>query len=130
MLIADTSAWVEFLRGTGSFPAHRLRQAISAGQVIVIDPILMEVMAGARRDAVARTQRLLEAQHLEALSAKLDWLDAASIYRELRWRGVVVRSQIDALIAAAAIRLDVPILHHDRDFGHIARYTPLRTVVS
>ena len=129
MLIADTSAWVEFLRGTGSFPARRLRQAISAGQVIVIDPILMEVMAGARRDAVARTQRLLEAQHLEALSAKLDWLDAASIYRELRWRGVVVRSQIDALIAAAAIRLEVPILHHDRDFGHIARYTPLRTVV-
>ena len=129
MLIADTSAWIEFLRGTGSFPAGRLRQAISEQDVIVIDPILMEVMAGARRDAVARTQRLLEAQHLEALSPKLDWLDAAAIYRELRWRGVVVRSQIDSLIAAAAIRLDVPILHHDRDFGHIARYTTLRTVV-
>ena len=62
---------------------------------------------------------------MEALSSKLDWLDAATIYRELRWRGVVVRSQIDTLISAAAIRLDVPVLHHDRDFGHIARYTPL-----
>jgi len=103
---------------------------MSASEVIVIDPILMEVMAGSRRDAVARTQRLLEAQHLEALSPKLDWLDAATIYRELRWRGVVVRSQIDTLIAAAAIRLDVPVLHHDRDFGHIARYTPLRLVVT
>ncbi len=128
MLIADTSAWIEFLRGTGSFPARRLRQAISTKEVIVIDPILMEVMAGARRDAVARTQRLLEAQHMESLSSKLDWLDAATIYSELGWRGVTVRSQIDALIAAVAIRLDVPVLHHDRDFGHIASHTPLRTV--
>lgn len=47
----------------------------------MVDPILLEVMAGARQDAVARTQRLLEAQHLEALSPKLDWLDAATIYR-------------------------------------------------
>ena len=130
MLIADTSAWIEFLRGTGSFPAGRLRQAISVKEVIIIDPILMEVMAGAHRGAVTRTQRLLEAQYIEAMSPKLDWLDAATIYRELRWRGVTIRSQIDALVAAAAIRLDVPVLHHDRDFGHIARHTPLRMVMT
>lgn len=130
MLIADTSAWIQFLRGTGSLPAGRLRQAISAREVIVIDPILMEVMAGARQDAVTSTQRLLEAQHLEAMSPKLDWLDAATIYRELRWRGLIIRSQIDALIAAAAIRLDVPVLHHDRDFGYIAMHTALRVVVT
>ena len=94
----------------------------------MVDPILLEVMAGARRDAVARTQRLLEAQHLEAVSPKLDWLDAATICRELRWRGVTIRSAVDALIAAAAIRLDLPVLHHDRDFDHIAQHTPLRTV--
>jgi hypothetical protein len=67
--------------------------------VVVVDPIILEVMAGARRDVVARTQRLLEAQQLEALWPKLDWLDAATIYRELRWQGVTIRSQVDALIA-------------------------------
>ena len=128
MLIADTSAWIEFLRGTGSARALRLRQAISEREVIVIDPILLELMAGARRDAVARTQRLLEAQHREPLFPRLDWLDAATIYRELRWRGVTIRSQIDALIAAVAIRLDVPVLHHDRDFGYMAEYTQLQIV--
>lgn len=85
-------------------------------------------MTGARRDAVIRTQRLLEAQHLEALSAKLDWLDAATIYRELRSRGVTIRSQIDPLIAAVAIRLDAAVLHHDRDYGHIAQHTSLRLI--
>ncbi len=128
MLLADTSAWVDYLRGTGSPQARRLRQAITEHDVVVLDPILLEVMAGARRGAVPRTQRLLEAQHLEAISPKLDWLDAATIYRELRWRGVTVRSQIDALIAAAAIRLDLPVLHHDRDYGQIARFSPLRLV--
>ena len=128
MLLADTSAWVDYLQGIGSPQAHRLRAAISEQEVVVVDPIILEVMAGARRDVVARTQRLLEAQQLEALWPKLDWLDAATIYRELRWQGVTIRSQVDALIAAMAIRLDLPVLHHDRDYGHIARYTPLRLV--
>lgn len=94
----------------------------------MVDPILLEVMAGARQDAVARTQRLLEAQHLEALSPKLDWLNAATIYRQLKWRGITIRSQIDALIAAAAIRLDLPVLHRHRDFAHIAQHTALQIV--
>lgn len=105
-----------------------MRQAISNAEVITLDPILLEVMAGARRDAVARTQRLLEAQQHEALSPKLDWLDAATIYRELRWRGITIRSQTDALIAAVAIRLNVPVLHHDRDYGRIAEHTALQLV--
>lgn len=128
MLIADTSVWIDFLKGTGSPHAVRLRLAISESEVVVIDPILLEVMAGVSRDATARTQRLMEAQQLESLFPKLDWLDAAKIYRELRWRGVTVRSQIDALIAAVAIRLDLPVLHRDRDFAQIAMHTPLRIV--
>ena len=130
VLIADTSAWIEFLNATGSPEGQRLREAISEREVIVVDPILSEVMAGARREAVARTQRLLEAQRLEALFPKLDWLDAATIYRELRWRGVTIRSQVDALIAAAAIRLGVPVLHRDRDYGRIAEHTALQLVAT
>ena len=41
---------------------------------------------------------------------------------------MTVRSPIDALIAAVAIRLDVPVLHRDRDFDSVARHTPLRLV--
>ena len=128
MLLADTSAWVEFLQGTGSGQARRMREAIAEREVVVIDPVLLEVTAGARHDDVARMQRLLEAQHLEPLAPRLDWLDGATIYRELRQRGVTVRSPIDALIAAVAIRLDVGVLHRDRDFEAIARHTPLRVV--
>jgi len=128
MLIADTSVWIDFLTGSESSQGRRMRQAISDQEVIVVDPILLEIMSGARSDNVARTQRLIEAQIHEALFPKLDWLDAAAIYRELRWRGVTIRSQIDALIAAVAIRLDVPVLHRDRDYTQISRHTALRIV--
>ncbi len=128
VLLADTSAWIDYLRATSSPQALRLRQAIAEREVVVVDPVVLEVMAGARRDAVVRTQRLLHAQHLEALAPRLDWLDAATIYRELRWRGVTIRSPIDSLIAAAAIRLDVPVLHRDRDYDRIAKHTGLQLV--
>ncbi|MDY7106551.1 MAG: PIN domain-containing protein [Actinomycetota bacterium] len=128
MILADTSAWIEFLRATGSPEALRLRRAIADREVVVVDPVVMEVMAGARRGAVDRTKLLLESQHAEALQPKLDWLDAATIFRELRRSGVTVRSQVDALIAAAAIRLDLPVLHRDRDYDAIAQHTTLRVV--
>lgn len=128
MLIADTSAWIAFLSAAGSAAAQRMRQAISEQEVITLDPILLEVMAGARRGVIAQTQRLLESQEHRALSPKLDWLDAATIYRELRWRGITIRSQTDALIAAVAIRINVPVLHHDRDYDRIAEHTSLQLV--
>ncbi|MCE2525165.1 MAG: PIN domain-containing protein [Acidimicrobiia bacterium] len=128
MLLADTSAWIEFLIATGSAQAHRMREAIAGREVVVIDPILLEVMAGAQRESVASLQRLLVAQHVAGLTPRLDWLDAARIYREFRLRGEMLRSQMDALIAAVAIRLDVPVLHRDRDFDTIAQHTSLRIV--
>ena len=105
-----------------------MRDAVAEREVVVIDPILLELMAGARRDSVGSLQRLLVAQHVEGLTPRLDWLDAARIYRELRWRGETLRSQVDVLIAAVAIRLDLPVLHRDRDFEVIARHAPLRIV--
>ena len=94
----------------------------------MIDPILLEVMAGARGDSVPALQRLMIAQHVEEFTPRLDWLDAARIYRRIRRQGETVRSQVDALIAAVAIRLDVPVLHRDRDYDTIARHVSLRIV--
>jgi hypothetical protein len=42
--------------------------------------------------------------------------------------GETVRSLTDCLIASAAIRTAVPILHSDRDFDVIARHTTLQVL--
>ena len=51
MILADTSAWVEYDRATGSTADLRLRDLIAAdGPVAVTEPVIMEVLAGARTD--------------------------------------------------------------------------------
>lgn len=85
----------------------------------------MELMGGARANEHDRTLRLLDEQHDEPVAARVDRLDAATIFRGCRSAGVTVRSRTDCLIAAVAIRTGLPLIHHDRDVGHIARVTAL-----
>ncbi len=54
-----------------------------------------------------------------------DHIEAANIYRQLRKRGFTIRSPIDCLIAALAMRCRLLLLHKDRDYPTIARFYPL-----
>jgi predicted nucleic acid-binding protein len=56
-----------------------------------------------------------------------DVVDAAvELYRSARRAGITVRSSVDCLIAASALRHDVGILHADRDFPALAKVCQLR----
>ena len=51
MILVDTSAWVEYDRATGSAVDQRLRDLIDRGAPLTVtEPIVMEVVAGARSD--------------------------------------------------------------------------------
>ncbi len=125
MILIDTSAWVEFLRDTGSAVCNRVESALE-GDIATCDPIRMEVLAGARDEwHLARLRRLL-ARATVLPTASVDYEEAAALYRLCRRRGETVRSLTDCLIAAVGIRADVAVLHHDRDFTVLARHTTLR----
>lgn len=124
MILIDTSAWVEFLRDTGS-PACEAVDGLLARGAAISDPIAMEVLAGARDDHHLRQLRGLLGR-TELLGCRSDDYErAALLHRTCRARGETVRRLIDCLIAAVAIRHAVPILHADRDFDTLARHTPL-----
>ena len=53
--------------------------------------------------------------------------DAVQLYRTARRRGFTVRSSVDCLIAACAIRHGLTVLHTDRDYTSLSRISPLRT---
>ena len=50
---------------------------------------------------------------------------AVDLYRSARRSGRTVRSGVDCLIAACALRNSLTVLHHDRDFEILARISPL-----
>ena len=125
MTLLDTSAWIEFLRDTGS-PVCELVHELLEDEITICDPIRMEVLAGARDEAELMRLRRLLARATIIPMRTTDYDDAAALYRRCRRQGETVRKLIDCLIAAVAIRADTPILHSDADFTVLARHTELQ----
>ncbi|MBA3510032.1 MAG: PIN domain nuclease [Thermoleophilaceae bacterium] len=128
MLLADTSAWIEYLRATGSVCHERLRVAIEHGDPIAtMGTVLMEVLAGAadERHANQLTRLLSSCATYVPLEEPNDHEAAAALYRAGRTGGVTVRRSADCLIAAVAIRVRATVLHRDADFDAIAQNSPL-----
>lgn len=123
MILADTSAWVEYDRATGSTVDHRLTELIrDEGPLAVTEPVLMEVMAGARDDQRERSlRRLLLRFHLLAFDTAADFDAAARIYRRCRRDGVTPRGMVDCLIASVARRHEATLLAQDVDMHRVAR---------
>lgn len=131
MILVDSSAWIEFLRATGS-PAHlRVRSALQEGvELACTDVIVMEILAGARGDADRdRLRRLLHGQKFLPVDGPADYEQAAELYRLCRGNGETPRKLTDCLIAVVAIRNEAQLLCEDVDFRTLARHTPLRLAV-
>jgi predicted nucleic acid-binding protein len=128
VILVDSSAWVEFLRATGS-PAHlQLRAALqSEAELACTDVIVMEILAGARDDNDRdRLRRLLYGQEFLAVDGPADYEQAAEIYRLCRSGGGTPRKLSDCLIASVTIRNQAELLCQDADFEVIARHAPLK----
>lgn len=123
MILADTSAWVEYDRSTGSQPDLRLGSLIeTGGPAATTEPVIMEVLAGARNDRrEADLRRLLSSVHLLSFDAVADFDGAARIYRRCRAAGVTPRGMLDCMIAAVAWRHGATLLSHDADMHRVAR---------
>jgi predicted nucleic acid-binding protein len=127
VILVDTSAWVEFLRDTGSTVCERVDE-ILGDAIAVCDPVRMEVLAGARDEAHLNALRGLLARASTVPVGPKHYDQAAAMYRACRRNGETVGRLIDCLIAAAAVDARIPILHADADFETLARHTDLRVV--
>ncbi len=125
MSLIDTSAWIEYLRQTGSRTNFEVRRMLN-NDAQICDVIRMEILAGARdQQHVTQLEKLL-ARATTIKTEPVDYDNAAAIYRACRKLGVTIRAQIDCLIAAIAIRTNTKIIHHDSDFDAIAQVTKLK----
>ncbi len=129
MPIIDTSAWIEYLRGTGSRTNLEVRELIGY-DALICDPVRMELLAGARDEQhVAQLEKFLASTTVIKIES-IDYDNAAAIYRACRKLGLTIRTHIDCLIAAIAIRTDTDLLHNDSDFDAIAQVTKLKIYVT
>jgi predicted nucleic acid-binding protein len=126
MIVVDTSAWIEFLRDTGSPVCDAVDNVLDA-DIAICDAISMEVLAGARDEHHLAQLRGLLGRATVLPTTPADYEHAASLYRICRRRGETVRKLVDCLIAAVVIEADAELLHAASDFAALTRHTPLRT---
>jgi predicted nucleic acid-binding protein len=126
VILIDTSAWVEFLRGTGSRVCDAVDRLLD-DDLACCDAISMELLAGARDERHLAQLRGLLARTTMLPTTPADYETAAVLYRSCRAGGETVRKLIDCLIAAVSIHAGVEILHADADFEVLARHTDVRT---
>lgn len=114
---------MEYDRATGGAVDRRMTELIrDEGPLAVTEPVLMEVMAGARDDQRERDlRRLLLRFDLLAFDTAADFDAAARIYRRCLRDGVTPRGMVDCLIAAVARRHEATLLAQDADVSRIAR---------
>jgi predicted nucleic acid-binding protein len=128
-VLADTSVWIELFRRTGSPTAQAMRRRLDADEVAITDIVIMEILAGETHpDRLAKARRAVDGCAYLGQRGQRDAIAAAALYRRCRRAGETPRQLTDCLIAAVAIRNDVPVLHRDRDYDAIARHFPLRVV--
>lgn len=124
MILVDTSAWVEFLRDSGSHACEAVDRLLE-GEMAICDAISMELLAGARDEQHLADLRGLLARATLLPTSSDDFDEAAALYRSCRSGGETARKLVDCLIAAVAIRAQIPVLHQDADFDVLGRHTAL-----
>lgn len=124
MLLVDTSIWIEVFR---TRPRLRLEDVTDLDEVATCLPVVQEVLQGFRDEGSFRTARdaMLAFPVVESPLRQSIFEEAVGLYRSARRAGLTIRSGVDCLIAACAIRNQLTVLHHDRDFDLLERVSPL-----
>lgn len=123
MILLDTSIWISLFN-----KKFKYRDEFNEfSQILTCPPVMQEVLQGVKFDTHYEEIKnsFMSFERIGSPVILDDFLVASEIYRSGRKKGRTIRSTIDCLIAAIAIREKVPVWHRDRDFDEIAVFTNL-----
>ena len=117
-VVADTSIWVEYLRGGRRAGTSTLDDLLEAGEIVLCGPVCAELLAGAsaeQRDELAELFASLPWADLD----REGWRTVGEVAARLRQNGESV-PLTDIAIAAAAVAHGAAVWTRDSDFRRIA----------
>ena len=129
MILVDTSALIQFLRGANSESSKKLGVVLQRKIPFGINSVIFqEVLQGAGSEKEYFTlKKYLETQRFYHLRDPIgSFAEAAKIYLDCRKKGITIRSTIDCLIAQTAIENGLFLLHEDSDFDLMGKIIPLK----
>ena len=118
--LVDTSSWANYFREPDAPSSERLDQLMAADprQVLGCPPVRMELSLDP--DDLRRRRLLRIYDNLLSADITADDFElAADLYRATRQRGHTIRSNMDCVIAAIALRAEATLVHNDVDFDRM-----------
>jgi predicted nucleic acid-binding protein len=128
-LLVDSTVFIDFFRGRETAQTSRLEQCFQNGDdICYCGFVLLEVLQGIRdeKELVTVKHQFENLIYLEDDRSTFEL--GATIYRELRRRGITIRNSVDCLIAATVIQHGVNFLENDRDYKFIDEHYPLNRI--
>ena len=118
MVLVDSSVFINAQRRPDSDDSIELIVLLSSGEAVVTGPVIMEYIRGARsvEELEFLTERIVSIDCLEV--DQQTWVTAGRISNQLIRIGQML-TDLDVVIAAVAIRHDVPLYTLDRGFDRI-----------
>ena len=129
-VLIDSSAWIEYLRGTGSRANVAVRKLIEeAAPVSTTDVVVMELLSGANTsERRSQIWALLNRCTMIPVRPLFEYERAAELYARCRASGFTPSNTNDLLVASVAMWKNVPVLAADSDFEQIAAVSSLKLV--
>ncbi len=126
MILADTSVWIDYVRGVDARHTNILDHALLYDRVVVGDLVIAEFLQGFREDAdYNEAKKIMDALEYRDFAGREIALQAAQNFRLLRKKGITVRKTIDVIIATFCIENGFELIHNDRDFDPMEEYLGL-----
>lgn len=132
MILVDTSVWIDFFNSYKSQESQTLLELIDQEmEIATCGVVAAEFMQGIRDRNTLKTldNQFRDMQWLTPREPDT-YLESAALFRELRNRGITIRSTIDCLIARLAYENNASLLSRDRDLKMIidSGILPLKAV--
>lgn len=130
MILVDTSVWIDFLRDVPGPATRWMEEAVERpDQLAITEPVVMELLMGARTEPHARAlTEITGSLSMATVDTAHDFTAAATLFRAARAAGATPRRSVDCLIAAVAVRTQLPLAHKGADFAVLARVSQLGQV--
>jgi Predicted nucleic acid-binding protein, contains PIN domain len=127
MIVADTSVWIDYLKGIEAPHTDILDQELLYNRIITGDIIIAEFLQGFKNDKdYHHAKEIIDALEYYDFVGKEIAHKAAQNFRNLRKKGITIRKTIDVIIATFCIENNFQLIHNDKDFDPMEQYLGLK----
>jgi len=129
MIVADTSVWIDYLKGIKAPHTEILDLELLNSRVITGDIIIAEFLQGFKNERdYNQAKDIMNSLEYHDFVGKDIAFKVAQNFRKLRKKGITVRKTIDVIIATFCIENDFRLIHNDRDFDPMEQHLGLKVL--